>query len=91
MKIKCAWCPDKLIREQEPLDDLSESYAICPECLERLKTEQNIPVASIPEELGNCDVTMVHDDGDLTVECGGEKFIVTTEGDMFKQVIRGEA
>ena len=36
------------------------------------------------EGLGTCNVLKVHDDGDLTVFCGGKKFIVTAEGDIFE-------
>jgi len=35
------------------------------------------------EGLGECKVTKVHDDGDLTVLCGGKKFMVTPEGEVF--------
>lgn len=42
--------------------------------------------AKIPEYLGKCDIVHVHDDGDLTIKCGGKKYVVTTEGEVFKKV-----
>jgi len=42
--------------------------------------------AKIPESLGKCDILKQHDDGDLTIECGGTKYVVTTEGDVFRGV-----
>jgi len=43
--------------------------------------------ARIPECLGegDCEILKVHDDGDLTVSCRGNKYMVTTEGDVFKE------
>jgi hypothetical protein len=43
--------------------------------------------AKIPECLGegDCEILKVHDDGDLTVSCRGSKYVVTTEGEVFKQ------
>jgi hypothetical protein len=35
------------------------------------------------EGLGACEVLKVHDDGDLTIMCGGKKYMVTPEGDIF--------
>ena len=35
--------------------------------------------------LGSCDILKIHDDGDLTVKCGGKKFMVTSEGDIFEE------
>lgn len=36
--------------------------------------------------LGKCEITHQHDDGDLTLDCGGYGYVVTTEGRMFKEV-----
>lgn len=33
-----------------------------------------------------CKVLKIHDDGDATLECSGKKYVVTTEGDIFKEV-----
>lgn len=33
--------------------------------------------------LGDYDVIQVHDDGDMTVESGGRKYVVTTDGQLF--------
>lgn len=40
----------------------------------------------IPEYLGKCEVLKVHDDGDLTIKCREKKYVVTTEGETFKEV-----
>ena len=37
------------------------------------------------ESLGICNVLKVHDDGDLTVLCGGKRYMVTPEGDIFEE------
>lgn len=37
------------------------------------------------ETLGQCSVIKIHDDGDLTVTCGGKKYIVTAEGEIFEE------
>jgi len=42
--------------------------------------------AKIPEALGKCEIVKKHDDGDLTIECGDTKYVVTTEGDVFRRV-----
>lgn len=42
--------------------------------------------APIPEWLGKCDVLHEHSDGDLTLECAGEKYLATMEGEIFKEV-----
>jgi hypothetical protein len=36
--------------------------------------------------LGACQVIHIHDDGDLTVECSGRLFVITTEGAVFQSV-----
>lgn len=41
--------------------------------------------AKIPEYLGKCEILHVHDDGDLTIKCRGKKFVVTMEGEVFKE------
>lgn len=41
--------------------------------------------AKIPEYLGKCEVLHIHDDGDLTIRCRGKKYVVTTEGEVFKE------
>jgi proteasome lid subunit RPN8/RPN11 len=47
--------------------------------------------ADIPASLGNCKTVKWHDDGDLTVRCGKDLYVVTTEGKAFKQVNLNEA
>lgn len=42
--------------------------------------------ASIPEYLGKCEILKIHDDGDLTILCGDEKYVVTKEGEVFRKV-----
>lgn len=42
--------------------------------------------AKIPEYLGKCEVLHIHDDGDLTIKCRDKKYVVTTEGEVFKEV-----
>jgi hypothetical protein len=37
------------------------------------------------DRLGVHDVVHVHDDGDLTVHSRGKLYVVTTEGEVFKQ------
>ncbi len=37
--------------------------------------------------LGQCGVLKIHDDGDLTVLCGGKKYMVTPEGEIFAETI----
>ena len=37
------------------------------------------------EGLGSCNVIKIHDDGDLTVKCGGKKYMITPEGDIFEE------
>jgi hypothetical protein len=32
-----------------------------------------------------CRLKKMHDDGDMTVDCHGKKFVVTTEGEIFEQ------
>lgn len=41
--------------------------------------------AKIPEYLGKCEILKVHDDGDLTIKCVDKKYVVTTEGEVFKE------
>ena len=36
--------------------------------------------------LNKCEITHAHNDGDLTLDCGGYGYMVTTEGRMFKEV-----
>jgi hypothetical protein len=45
------------------------------------ETEGSIEV----DGLGSCNVIKIHDDGDLTVRCGGKKYMVTPEGDIFEE------
>ena len=42
--------------------------------------------AKIPEYLGKCEILHTHDDGDLTIKCRDKKYVVTTEGEVFKEV-----
>lgn len=35
--------------------------------------------------LGECQVIKTHDDGDLTVSCEGVKYVVTKEGEVFRE------
>jgi|GEM_PF-416760 len=46
--------------------------------------------ADIPAALGSCKKIKIHDDGDLTVRCGKDLYVVTTEGKAFKQVALNE-
>ena len=43
--------------------------------------------AKIPGYLGKCEILHIHDDGDLTIKCGGKKYVVTTEGEVFEEVM----
>lgn len=36
----CSWC-DKYMGQKEPLDDLSVTLSVCPECLEDLEPKNN--------------------------------------------------
>lgn len=51
-----------------------------------IKTVSGGEPADIPAALGSCKTVKKHDDGDLTVRCGGDLYVVTTEGKAFKQV-----
>lgn len=42
--------------------------------------------ATIPKHLEPCEILKVHDDGDLTLKCQGKGYVVTTEGEVFKEV-----
>lgn len=42
--------------------------------------------AEIPGFLGECEILKIHDDGDLTIKCRGKRFVVTTEGEVFKEI-----
>ena len=42
--------------------------------------------ARIPFHLGKCEILKVHDDGDVTAKCGDKKYVVTTEGELFKEI-----
>ena len=44
--------------------------------------------AKIPDYLGKCEILHIHDDGDLTIKCRDKKYVVTTEGEVFKEVKR---
>ena len=50
------------------------------------RKDPKVEPAKIPEELGNCEIIKIHDDGDLTVNCNGVKHVVTKEGDIFRHV-----
>jgi hypothetical protein len=36
--------------------------------------------------LGTCEILRIHDDGDLTIRCGSARYIVTPEGEVFKDI-----
>lgn len=38
----------------------------------------------IPARLGSCRILKTHDDGDLTLDCRGTQYVVTSEGKVFK-------
>ena len=85
-KVVCNFCdPARVISEVEPMDSDFEIPGICPECYQKLAAENEIPQIEIPARLGKCDILKVHDDGDLTVRCGGRKIIVSTEGEVYPQ------
>jgi hypothetical protein len=42
--------------------------------------------AKIPEFLGTCEVLKVHDDGDLTIKCKDKRYVITCEGEVFKEI-----
>lgn len=50
------------------------------------KLHQDTP---IPRKLGVCKILKSHDDGDLTVTCSGMKYVVTTDGQAFKEIKAG--
>lgn len=41
--------------------------------------------AKIPESLGKCEIQKRHDDGDLTIACESGRYVVTTEGELFRE------
>lgn len=43
------------------------------------------------QKLGKYDILQIHDDGDLTVSVGDQKYVVTTEGDIFVHYTPEEA
>lgn len=53
---------------------------------DKVEVTEDKPV--IPKKLATCKVVKTHDDGDLTLKCKDAKYIVTTEGETFKQVKR---
>lgn len=62
-----------------------ERFAAMPDCkgngsVDSGKREQAL------NKLGPCKTLKVHDDGDLTVECKGKEYVVTTEGDIFARL-----
>ncbi len=77
----CNFCEPP--KEIDPLPEGVDEPAICPECYKKLAIENGLPEVSIPPKLGHCDILKVHGDGDLTVKCGGKKYIVTKEGETF--------
>lgn len=50
------------------------------------KIDDLLQPTKIPMRLGKCEILKVHDDGDVTAECGGKKFVITTEGEIFEEV-----
>lgn len=42
--------------------------------------------ARIPGYLEPCEVLKIHDDGDVTIMCRDKGYVVTTEGEVFKEV-----
>lgn len=41
--------------------------------------------AKIPSYLQPCKILKTHDDGDITIECRGERYVVTTDSKVFKE------
>ena len=52
-----------------------------------LKVKQVIAVEHLIKQYGQkqCRITDVHDDGDLTITCGKEKWVMTTNGMLFEE------
>lgn len=40
---------------------------------------------------GGCKVLKLHDDGDMTVRCGSTRFVLTTEGEVFRELDGGSS
>ena len=49
-------------------------------------TPEPVKPAEVPAYLGKCDILKVHDDGDLTVKCDKDLYVITTEGEVFKNM-----
>jgi hypothetical protein len=64
------------------LNELPDYYSR----LAKMEAEGKMAKAKIPESLGKCEVIKEHDDGDLTIECGGKKMVVTPEGEIFEKI-----
>lgn len=91
MKVVCSFCnPPRIFGEEEPLTDEHEIDGICPDCYQKLADEENIPLATIPERLGKCNIIKIHDDGDLSIKCAGKNYIITTEGSVFREIMETE-
>lgn len=85
-KLVCNFCePPTVIQMTDPVEDESEIPGICPACYKKLAEENDLPMVNIPARLGHCDILRIHEDGDLTVKCGGKKCIVTKEGEVFAE------
>lgn len=41
------------------------------------------------EDSSKCKVLKQHDDGDITIQCGGSKFVLTTEGEVYRELDGG--
>jgi hypothetical protein len=82
--------PPRVLNERPPLEDKTEISAICPECYQRMQEEENFSLAILPGEMKSCDIIRVHDDGDLTVQCQGTNFILTTGGEIFKEATKND-
>ena len=91
MKVVCSHCnPPRVISERPPVEDATEIAAICPECYQRMQEEENYSLAILPGEMKSCDIIRVHDDGDLTVQCQGTRFVLTTDGEIFREATKDD-
>lgn len=79
----CNFCDPPKVIDADPVD--SDIPGICQDCYRKLTIEQELPEVDIPERLGKCNILKVHGDGDLTVACGGKKWIVTKEGETYSE------
>ncbi len=85
-QVMCVWClPNHVLFEREPLEDKSVVSTICPNAYKIIVTEQGIPPAEIPEDLGKCEITRVEEGGDIHVLCDNNFYKVTTNGEVLEE------